>query len=61
MIKLDLEINEVNIILRALGKQSFEEVASVVLKIKQQGDPQVPTSTEIETVDATATAEATVG
>jgi len=61
MIKLDLEINEVNIILRALGKQSFEEVASVVLKIKQQGDPQVPTPTETETVDATATAEASVG
>ena len=40
MIKLELEINEVNTILAVLGKHPFEEVASLVVKIKQQGDPQ---------------------
>jgi hypothetical protein len=40
MIKLELEINEVNMILAVLGKHPFEEVATLVVKIKQQGDPQ---------------------
>jgi hypothetical protein len=40
MIKLELEINEVNMILAVLGKHPFEEVAALVVKIKQQGDPQ---------------------
>jgi len=40
MIKLELEINEVNMILAVLGKHPFEEVASLVVKIKNQGDPQ---------------------
>ena len=40
MIKLELEINEVNTILAVLGKHPFEEVAALVVKIKQQGDPQ---------------------
>lgn len=41
MIKLELEINEVNMILAVLGKHPFEEVANLVVKIKQQGDQQV--------------------
>ena len=40
MIKLELDINEVNMILAVLGKHPFEEVATLVVKIKQQGDPQ---------------------
>ena len=40
MIKLDLNIDEVNMILRVLGKHPFEEVVSLVGKIKSQGDPQ---------------------
>ena len=40
MIKLELEINEVNMILAVLGKHPFEEVAALVVKIKRQGDPQ---------------------
>jgi hypothetical protein len=40
MIKLDLSIDEVNMVLRVLGKHPFEEVVSLVSKIKQQGDPQ---------------------
>jgi len=40
MIKLELEINEVNTILAVLGKHPFEEVVALISKIKQQGDPQ---------------------
>jgi hypothetical protein len=40
MIKLELTIEEVNMILRVLGKHPFDEVAALVVKIKQQGDPQ---------------------
>ena len=41
IIKLELTIDEVNMVLRVLGKHPFEEVVSLVSKIKQQGDPQV--------------------
>jgi hypothetical protein len=41
MIKLDLTIEEVNTILRSLGKHPFDEIASIIVKIKQQGEPQV--------------------
>jgi len=40
MIKLDLNIEEVNTILRVLGRHPFEEVVSLIGKIKSQGDPQ---------------------
>ncbi len=40
MIKLELDINEVNTILRVLGKHPFDEVVALITKIKQQGDPQ---------------------
>jgi hypothetical protein len=39
-IKLDLEIAEVNVILRTLGKHPFDEIAGLIEKIKQQGEPQ---------------------
>jgi len=41
IIKLELSIDEVNMVLRVLGKHPFEEVVTVINKIKQQGDPQV--------------------
>jgi len=41
MIKLELTIDEVNVILRTLGKHPFEEVVALINKIKQQGEPQV--------------------
>lgn len=41
MIKLELSIEEVNIVLRSLGKHPFDEIAALILKIKQQGEPQV--------------------
>jgi hypothetical protein len=40
MIKIELTIDEVNMILRVLGKHPFEEVVAVISKIKEQGDPQ---------------------
>ena len=40
MIELKLSIPEVNAILRSLGKNPFEEVADLITKIKQQGEPQ---------------------
>ena len=41
MIKLELTVDEVNIILRTLAKHPFEEVVSMITKIKEQGEPQV--------------------
>ena len=41
MIKLEFTVEEVNMILRVLGKHPFEEVVAVINKIKAQGEPQV--------------------
>ena len=41
MIKLELTIDEANTILRVLGKHPFEEVVTIISKIKSQGEPQV--------------------
>ena len=41
MIKLELTIDEVNAILRSLGKHPFDEIAALISKIKNQGEPQV--------------------
>ena len=40
-IKLDLEVQEVNTILRSLGKHPFDEIAALITKIKQQGEAQL--------------------
>ena len=50
MIKLELTVEEVNTILRSLGKHPFDEIAQLIVKIKQQGDPQaVAQAAEAET------------
>lgn len=41
MIKLELTVDECNTILRVLGKHPFEEVVTIIGKIKSQGEPQV--------------------
>ena len=41
IIKLELTVDEANTILRVLGKHPFEEVVSLIGKIKTQGEPQV--------------------
>lgn len=40
MIKLELTIEEVNTILRTLGKHPFDEVVTLIGKIREQGQPQ---------------------
>ena len=47
MIKLELEINDVNYILQTLGELPTKTGAWVLLaKIKEQSDPQVPKTEE---------------
>lgn len=41
MIKLELEVEEVNGVLGALGKLPFEVSAGLIQKIQQQAAPQV--------------------
>ena len=57
MIKLELTIDEANTILRVLGKHPFEEVVTLINKIKQQGEPQVAALAEAEKAAADASAE----
>jgi hypothetical protein len=45
-IKLELTVEEANTVLRVLGKHPFEEVVSLINKIKQQGEPQVAAMAE---------------
>lgn len=57
-IKLDLEVQEVNLVLRSLGKHPFDEIASLITKIKQQGEAQLA---EQEKAQAAAPAAETEG
>lgn len=41
MIKLELELEELNIIMNALGAGQFVQVAPVIQKIQLQAGPQV--------------------
>lgn len=40
-ITLNLTVNEVNVILRSLGKHPFEEIAQLIQNIKEQGEAQL--------------------
>jgi hypothetical protein len=40
-IHLELNVAEVNVILRSLGKHPFEEIAALIGKIKAQGETQL--------------------
>jgi hypothetical protein len=53
MIKLELSIQEVNTILRTLGKHPFDEVVQLINKIKSQGDPQAAELIKQAEVDST--------
>lgn len=44
MITLELEINEVNGVLTALGNMPFSQVAPLIQKIQLQAQPQVKTN-----------------
>ena len=41
VVTVELTVNEVNTILRTLGKHPFEEIATLIAKIKVQGDEQL--------------------
>lgn len=41
MITIELTVDEVNVILRSLGQHPFAEIANLINKIKEQGEPQV--------------------
>lgn len=56
-IKLDLEVQEVNLVLRSLGKHPFDEIAALIGKIKQQGEAQLAEQEKAE-ADAAPAAEA---
>jgi len=43
MIKLELEVNEVNGVLNALGQMPFVQVQALIAKIQRQAEPQVKT------------------
>jgi hypothetical protein len=40
-ITLDLTVDEVNVVLRCLGKHPFDEIAQLIGKIKTQGEEQI--------------------
>ena len=54
MIKLELTVDEVNVILRSLGKHPFDEIAQLIVKIKQQGDPQATAAAAEATAETPA-------
>lgn len=41
MFNFELSLDEANFILGLLGKQPYDQVAPLILKIKQQADPQI--------------------
>ena len=53
-LKIELEVNEVNTILRVLGKHPFDEVVSLISKIKQQGEAQIAEQTKAVEVEPTS-------
>lgn len=57
-IKLELTIDEVNTILRSLGQHPFEQIAALIGKIRQQGEPQVQAIEEAAQAAAAQTADA---
>lgn len=48
-IKLELTVPEINTVLRSLGKHPFEEIASLIQKVKMQGDAQLAEIAATET------------
>ena len=46
MIVLKLELNEVNVVLQALGQMPYIQVSSVISKIQEQAGPQAQAEIE---------------
>ena len=51
-LKIELEVQEVNTILRVLGKHPFDEVVTLISKIKQQGDAQLVAAEQAKSAQA---------
>lgn len=41
VLNIELEVNEVNLVLKSLGKLPFDESAALITKIKTQGEKQL--------------------
>ena len=54
MITLELELDEVNGVLAALGQMPFTQVVGLVAKIQRQASPQVQTNgaADLDAIDA---------
>jgi hypothetical protein len=42
MLKFELTLDEANLVLAALGKAPFEQVAGLIGKMREQAQPQLP-------------------
>ena len=42
MLKFELTLDEANLVLAALGKAPFEQVAGLINKMRDQAQPQLP-------------------
>lgn len=59
MFTFELTLDEANLVLGALGKQQYDAVAGLIMKIKQQAEPQIPrVQQELEAAAAARKAEA---
>jgi hypothetical protein len=47
-VKLELTINEVNVIMQALGNAPYAQVAELIQKIREQAQPQLPAAMQEE-------------
>jgi hypothetical protein len=57
MIDLNLTLNDINLILQALGQAPYAQVAELVDKIKEQATPQAQALQESQPVEAAVVAE----
>jgi len=55
-LKFELEVEEINTILRVLSKHPFEEVANLVAKINQQGNVQLADQAPVAATEETPNA-----
>ena len=56
-LNLNLELEEVNLILRSLGKHPFDEIAQLINKIQQQGEAQIKLQQAVDAAEQPAPVE----
>ena len=54
MLKFELTLDEANLILAALGKAPFEQVAGLIGKLREQAQPQLPALEAAQAAEAAA-------